>query len=269
MQVDEILALFDKEQRQEVEFFGFRREATPEVVRHICATPGIGESMLIYSRLTPDNAAEVIQAEIAYFESLSHNFEWTVFGHDTPSDLRERLLAFGFEADDPEAVLVLDLNEAPPALLEPVTHDIRRITDPALLDDVETVHKQVWPKADYIPWLVPRLADELQGDSEQISIYAAYVDDVPASSAWITFHRGSQFAGLWGGSTLPQYRQRGLYTALVATRLQEARQRGVRFLTIDASPMSHAVLKKYGFNLLTYAHPCKWRVTSARQPKDV
>ena len=92
-----------------------------------------------------------------------------------------------------------------------------------------------------------------------MSVYVAYVDGVPASAAWIDFHENNAFAGLWGGSTLPQYRQRGLYTALVSVRAQEAIARGVRYLTSDASPMSRAVLEKYGFRLLAYAWECNYR----------
>jgi hypothetical protein len=32
----------------------------------------------------------------------------------------------------------------------------------------------------------------------------------------------------------PEYRKRGLYTAVLAARVQEAIQRGYRFLTIEA-----------------------------------
>jgi GNAT superfamily N-acetyltransferase len=99
----------------------------------------------------------------------------------------------------------------------------------------------------------------LRDKSEQVSIYVAYVDGVPASVGWIDFHERSDFAGLWGGSTLPAYRKRGLYTALVAERAQEAIQRGVRYLTIDASPMSRAVLEKFGFRLMAYAYECNFR----------
>lgn len=264
MNTQEILTLFDREQRREVTYSGLRREETPDVVRHITNRPDRGESMVVHSRLNSANVDEVIRAEIAYFEGLGHNFEWKVYDYDRPPNLKERLLAHGFEAGDPEAVLVLELAEAPSTLLQPVTHDVRRLTRPDQLDDVAAVQAAVWPEADYLPWLKQRLADDLQDDPDHLSIYVAYVAGVPASSAWITFHEGSQFAGLWGGSTLPQYRQQGLYTALVTARLQEARRRGVRFLTIDASPMSRAVLEKYSFRLLTYTHPCKWRVKPAR-----
>jgi predicted acetyltransferase len=83
---------------------------------------------------------------------------------------------------------------------------------------------------------------------------------VPACSAWIRFHPPTQFASLWGGSTLPAYRKHGLYTAVLAVRAQEARRRGYRFLTIDASPMSRPIVEKHGFQFLTYAHACNWHV---------
>ena len=260
MNSQEILALFDKEQRQEVSYYNvLRREATPHVVRHIHRDPEQGESMVIYSSLTADNAAEVIQAEVAYFESIGHDFEWKVYDHDTPPDLRQRLQAFGFEIGEQEAVMALDLNEAPDVLLQPIKHEVRRITDPAQIEDIVSVQQQVWPDEDFTTWLAHELQGNLQHNGQNISIYAAYADGQPVSSAWITYHQGSQFAGLWGGATLPAYRGRGIYTALIAARLQEARQRGVRYLTIDASPMSRPIVQKHGFKFLTNTYPCKWR----------
>jgi GNAT superfamily N-acetyltransferase len=106
--------------------------------------------------------------------------------------------------------------------------------------------------------LAERLANDLQHDPDHLSVYAAYIENAPASAAWIYFHQGSQFASLWGGSTLPAYRRRGLYSALLAIRAQEARRRGVRFLTVDASPMSRPVLQSFGFQWLTTIQPCRW-----------
>ena len=100
----------------------------------------------------------------------------------------------------------------------------------------------------------------MAADSERIQFYMAYADGVPACAAWIRFHPGTQFASLWGGSTLPAYRRRGLYTAVLSVRAQEARRRGYRFLTIDASPMSRPIVAKHGFQVLTFAHACNWHV---------
>ncbi|MBE7550414.1 MAG: GNAT family N-acetyltransferase [Anaerolineales bacterium] len=255
MNVEQILALFDQEQRRDVEFSDVRREVTPTVVRQV----GLyhPESAIIYSSLTPDNVEAAIRAEIAYFDHLGHELEWKVYAHDTPSDLKDRLLTHGFEAEEPEALVVLDLESGPVALFQPVSHDVRRITNPDNLGDLAVVHEGVWQEDFTI--LHERLAYDLQQNPEDIGVYAAYVDGLPVSSAWIYFHEGSQFASLWGGSTLPAYRKRGLYSALLAVRAQEAHRRGVRFLTVDASPMSRPILQFFGFQWLTTIYPCKWQ----------
>jgi GNAT superfamily N-acetyltransferase len=93
----------------------------------------------------------------------------------------------------------------------------------------------------------------------RMSIYVAYVEDRPACSAWILFPGRGSFASLWGGSTVPEFRRRGLYTALLSVRALEARRRGFRYLTVDASPMSRPILEKFGFRLLAWTWPCEWK----------
>ncbi len=257
MTMEEIRRLFDRQQRIEIEYANVRREVTPRVVRQIDTANGRGT--LIYSQVDEASADETIRNEIAYFQQLgiAEHFEWKLFDYDQPADLKARLVAQGFVPEEPDAVLILDLQAIPAALLQPVTHVVRRISDPAGLGDVVAVHQAVW--TDDQDWLAETLAATLREKPEEVSVYVAYVDGVPASAAWIDFHENNAFAGLWGGSTLPQYRQRGLYTALVSVRAQEAIARGVRYLTIDASPMSRAVLEKYGFRLLAYAWECNYR----------
>ncbi len=151
--------------------------------------------------------------------------------------------------------MVLDVHDAPPALLTPTTVDVRAITQPVGLEDVRLVEEQVWG-GDH-DWIKERLGAHLQ-IPDYCSVYVAYVDNAPACAGWTYYNANSDFAGLWGGSTLEQYRGRGLYTALLAARVQEAIRRGRRFLTIDASPMSEPIVKRHGFRLLAYAHACKW-----------
>lgn len=265
MNVDQILALYDKDQRREVTYFDVRREVTPHVVRLVSLLetdePG---GVIIYSRLNDANVEDVIREQIAYFEKIGHDFEWKVYDHDTPVDLKERLVAYGFECEEPEAIVALDLQHTPPILLRPMTADVRRMVDLDGLDAVKSVEEEVWEED--LGSLTRRLARQLSQAPGHLSVYVAYVDGVPASAAWIVFHDQGQFASLWGGSTLSAYRGRGLYTALVAVRAQEAFQRGIRFLTVDASPMSYPILAKYGFQLLTYAYPCKWRIKRSPAP---
>jgi low temperature requirement protein LtrA len=61
--------------------------------------------------------------------------------------------------------------------------------------------------------------------------------------------------GLYGGATLPEYRGRGLYRATVAKRAALARERGYRYLQVDALPTSRPILERTGFVQLTTTTP--------------
>lgn len=253
MNTEEILTLFDREQRIEIEYPDMEKQALPHVVRFVRPAPGM--SFVLYSCLDEANVDAVIQEQIAYFSANNQPFEWKVYAHDTPPDLKERLTAYGFEPEDADAIMVLDLQEAPRSLLEPVTADVRSITHEQL-DDVIAVEEQVW--GGKFEWIRQRLGSHLEVPG-YLSVYVAYVEEKPACTGWTYFHTNSRFASLWGGSTVPAFRKRGLYTAVLAARVQEAIGRGYRFLTIDASPMSRPIVARHGFRQMTEAYACEWK----------
>ncbi|MFJ4437475.1 acetyltransferase [Streptomyces sp. NPDC088923] len=80
----------------------------------------------------------------------------------------------------------------------------------------------------------------------------------PLHAARIEFVPGTDFAGLWGGSTLAAWRGRGLYRATVAARARTAAARGVRYLQVDASADSAPILRRLGFLELTTTTPYIW-----------
>lgn len=256
MKLQEILSLYDREQRLEAEEPGMRREANATVVRQV----GLHgrQSWILYSNLSAANIDGAIDEQIAYFSSLGHSFEWKVFSHDPMPDLKERLTARGFELEETEAILVLDLETLPVGLAEPVRHDVRRITDPVRLEDVSIVKHAVW--GEDTTGSAERLARELREQPDRLRVFVAYENGIPASAGWLACDPGKQFASLWGGSTIAAFRKRGLYTALVAIRAQEARRSGARFLTVDARPMSRPILERLGFQVMTFANALNWRV---------
>jgi hypothetical protein len=257
MNKSQIIALYDQDQRIDVEYPGTRREVTPYVVRYVDSS-GTREGAVIYSQLDEANAEDVIREQVKYFEGLEQNFQWKVYDYDQPLDLKERLGSYGFSIEEEEAIMVLDLGDAPEILWEAVTQQVQRIVEPENLSDVLTIQENVW-RADF-SWLGRYLGDALSNYPDQMSIYVAYVERQPASAAWAYFPKHSQFASLWGGSTVSRYRKQGLYTALLAVRAQEAKARQVRYLTVDASPMSRPILEKFGFEQIAYSYPCKWKV---------
>jgi GNAT superfamily N-acetyltransferase len=260
MDTEKILALYDRD-RREIELYGWRREETPFLVRHLLPD---GEGLITYSDLEDSTVEEVIGEQVAHFEEAGCDLTWVVYRHDRPADLKARLLDHGFQAEDPEPTMVLDSEHAPPALLAPPDCDVRRIIDPSRVEHVIAVREPVWP-GDYSS-TARALARRLVEAPHSLGLYVAYVDGQPAATAQISFYERGRFAGLVGAATLPAYRGRGLYTALLAARVQEARSRGRRFLDADASPMSRPILERHGFRQLTEAHACVWQ--APRRPSE-
>ncbi|MBN8591231.1 MAG: GNAT family N-acetyltransferase [Anaerolineae bacterium] len=249
-----LLATFDEDQRRRLTYPLLLREATPHIIRHRDEANGV--NFITYSHLNADNADDVIRNEIAFFTALGQRFEWKLYAHDQPSDLQARLVAHGFSIEDEEAIVVLPLAEAPPALYDLGGVDVRRLTDPDDLEALVTIESAVWGEDESAH--VQHLSAELRAAPDLLSIYAAYVDGQPACCGWVRFAPGSAFAGLWGGSTVAEYRGRGLYRAVVAARAQEARDRGITFLNVDASAMSRPILERLGFQTITHSWPCMY-----------
>lgn len=257
MNREQILALYDEQERKNSAHPSYRREVADGVVRSVSKNPR-RLSFIIYSQLTEETADAAIQAQLDYFAaSGSYGFEWKTYAHDPPADLGQRLTAHGLEGEEEEALLVMDLHNCPEVFLQPVAVDVRPATNRAQFEQIANLQAQVWG-GDY-GWLVTQLEENLALQPDFWSIYIAYVNNEPACAAWTSFPAGSQFAGLWGGSTLEKYRKMGLYTAVVAVRAREALQRGYRFLMVDASQMSRPILEKRGFQLLTHTTPYTWK----------
>jgi GNAT superfamily N-acetyltransferase len=216
---------------------------------------------VLYTQLEDPDADELIHAVVAFFKTRGGDFEWKVYDHDRPFDLKERLRGLGLIPQELEALLAFDLETTPAQFWKSASSRVRRITDPNELPLVAQVQEEVWDEP--FSGLVEMLASEMRDTPEGISVYMAEVDGQPASCAWVRYHQDRRFAELYGGSTIERYRGQGLYTALIMARAQEARQRGVRFLTVDTSPMSRPILEKLGFVFLTHSQPWVYPATNS------
>jgi GNAT superfamily N-acetyltransferase len=253
----ELLLLYDEDQRQNVVYPDTRREVLPHLVRHIDKR-GAGQGTIIHSRLDEKTVDRAIQEQTDHFESIDQDFEWKVYDYDTPADLKDRLAHHGFDVDEAEAIMMLDMGHVPEILRRPATHRVKRITEPEDVGQVIEVEQAVWGES--FAWLGRYLTEALTGQPDRMSVFIVCVRGQGASVGWTYYPPGSRFASLWGGSTLESFRGRGLYTTLLATRVQEARARKVQYLTVDANTMSQPILEKYGFTRIAEASACTWRV---------
>jgi GNAT superfamily N-acetyltransferase len=251
MEPQAILDQYDQEMRKDASANRANIHKRPGLTYFLALPPSPRAGWVIYTRLDEAIVEEAISSTVDFFSDKGDEFEWKVYDHDTPNDLKERLLARGFEAEELEAVLAFDMQEAPHGFWEPFPVTVRRITDRKELASVTHIESEVWgePYDD----LEASLAEDMKTTPDQLSVYVAYAGDEAACSAWIRYYPESRFAELYGGATLPAHRGKGLYKALVQARAKEARERGVRFLVVDTSPMSGPILQRHGFVFLTHA----------------
>ena len=195
----------------------------------------------------------LIERCCAHYDARGEAFEWKWHSHDQPADLAERLLAHGFVPEDPETVLIglaAELTGAPPL---PAGATLHEVTDEADLRRIGELESEIW-QADW-SWLAEDLIDRRKVDPDQLAVFVVEADGSYVSAAWLSLDPGTEFAGLWGGSTLASWRGRGLYRALVAVRARRAVERGYRYLQVDASPDSLPILRRLGFVPITGTRP--------------
>lgn len=255
---------------------GFLREESfapgAALVRHApSAGAGGTHGFVSWSALAPDAFDAAVSAEVKRHRERGLSFEWKLFDHDQPTPERQAALAavltrHGFAAGEWEAALVGPAATLAGALAEAVPSKgiaFRRLTDPEQLAPLDEIQAAVWGKEASAHWLPSRdLGAELRAAPERLAIFLAETTDAggpgPVSGAWIRFNRESAFAGLWGGSTLPAFRRRGLYRTLLALRAREALARGCGLLYVDASAVSRPILERRGFVLLSGSRPYLW-----------
>jgi hypothetical protein len=233
---------------------------TLEVLPHVARLAGAGGShrTVIYSSLRLDNADEAIAEQVAHYRKLGAAFEWKVYAHDAPADLRQRLARHGFAVGPREAVVVLDLSDPPAWVREPGDIDVVRVERREQVELFRDAAVEIFGK-DYGVTTVLRA---IEAGSTQHLAYVAMIDGRAASIGRLYTHPDSLFGGLYGGGTRAAYRGRGLSRAVVAARARDAIRLGARVLLVDALPTSRPILERLGFVHLTDTWACEW------EPRD-
>lgn len=226
-------------------------EALPELTR-VHGTLADWYS-IAWSSLTADNVDTIIAEQVAHYRALRAQVEWTVYGHDRPVDLRQRLAAHGFAIGAKEAVLVLDLTVVPAWVMKAPVFEVKRVQRVEDLALFQAVAVQIFGREQVI---VPELRAHLEQGSREHIGYVAFESGRPAGVGRLYTHPSARFAGLYGGGTLKSFRGRGLYRACVAARARDALDSGARYLRVDALPSSQPILERLGFERLTDTWPC-------------
>lgn len=196
-----------------------------------------------------DDPDAVIAAQRDFFAGRGQSVEWKTYGYDPPADLPVRLTAAGFVPEDPEALILGEIDrilERPGSL--PSKIGIREVHAPEDFERIAELKIAVWGGDG--GW-IQELAAEQQADPDRLVV--CVVEDALAGpggpalcAAWVRFHPGTEFASFWGGATRAEWRGRGLYGATLKHRARLAKERGYRYIRVDASDDSRPILERAG-----------------------
>ncbi len=157
--------------------------------------------------------------------------------------------------------MVFDLARGLPPAVPSLNIEIRRVRDEAGLNDLIAVRSEALGRNEstMAGLFLPRLGDPT------LRLFVAYADGMPVATGRLEMPPDRSFAGLWGGTTVPAFRGRGIYRMLVAERAREAQRRGYRYLRVDARDSSRPILERLGFVPLTTVTGWVWKPAVPRQ----
>ena len=190
-------------------------------------------------------------------------FEWKTRGHDWPPDLDARLRAHGLVPDEIETVMVGEAARLAVDVELPDGVTVRRVDQlperAALVTEASAVAAEIFGGGPSGEEMLDRL-DRMEG-REQFWVAEAETDQGRhvVCSGRLAQVENTEFAGIWGGSTLPEWRGKGIYRALTAARARAALDEGVRYLNSDCTVMSRPILERSGLIAVSTTTPYLWK----------
>lgn len=244
----DLLERFDRQVRRQPQ--GDRVEHDDSVIR-LFDRGWVG---VAWSGLDAVSADAVIAREVERFAGLGP-WEWKLYSYDMPADLADRLLAAGFAAGEDESLLAAEIGDLRLDSPLPDGVELCEVHDERGVEAFLRVHTEAFgaPADSDGRWLLDAVRMGRQ------AAVVAMAGDRPISAGRVEFYPWTDFAGLYGGGTVPEWRRRGVFRAVVARRASVAADNGYRCLQVDAMAASRPILERMGFLRLgsttPFVHP--------------
>jgi GNAT superfamily N-acetyltransferase len=230
--------------------------ASPHFVRWT-ASGEVGWSEIAWSDLDETTADQVITEQIDHFATIDQDVVWRVYEDDLPTDLSTRLASAGFEHIGTSELMIARVADTATGVELPDGVTLVRANDSSGIRQLIEVHAEVFDVDQ--TQLGRTLLAQLSVAPLLNELVVAVANGTPVSSARVQFVPDCDFAGLWGGSTLPQWRGKGLFKAMVAYRARVAAERGYNFLYVIASSQSRPILEHLAFESFGSIATFRWQ----------
>jgi ribosomal protein S18 acetylase RimI-like enzyme len=255
-----LLAAYDEELRTDAETPGALAVAHLGPLR-LVTFPG-GRGFVTYRDLAGADGQAIQglarEAVDHYRQDPSINrVEWKTRGHDHAPDLHDALLNNGFTPDEPESIMIGEAQALAVDVPAPAGVQLRRVSTEADVRAMCAMQGAVFddPNSDEIADAALRRLTSDDG----MELWVAESQGQIIGAGRLEPVRGSQFAGIWGGATRPQWRGRGVYRALTAVRARAALRAGKTLIHSDSTEYSRPILERSGLVRVSTTTPYHWR----------
>ena len=261
-----LLRAYDEQLREEAEVPSAVR--TDRLGPLVLATFVSGRGFITYRSLdvdgapaTEDSVAQLVEEALAHYTAMPEitRVEWKSRGHDHAPGLHDALVSHGFTPDEPESVMVGDARLLAVDVELPEGVVVRQVTDEADVRRMMAMQAEVFgdsaeEEAEMVEQILHRLRTR-----DDMEMWVAEHDGQIVSAGRLEPVTGTEFAGIWGGATRPEFRGRGIYRALTSARARSAIGHGKRYINSDSTEFSRPILERSGFLKVSTTTPYEWR----------
>jgi hypothetical protein len=254
-----LLAAYDEQLRTDAETPSAVAVAHLGPLRLVTFTGGRG--FVTYRDL---GGADRLRIQSLVSEAVAHyredpsidRVEWKTRGHDHAPGLHDALLSHGFTPEEPESIMIGQAHSLAVDVVTPPDVRLRRVSrddDVRAMCRMESVVFGDQNSDAVADALLLRLAMQ-----DGMELWVAESQGQIISAGRLEPVRDSQFAGIWGGATLPEWRGRGIYRAVTAARARSALRAGKTLIHSDSTEDSRPILERSGLLRVSTTTPYRW-----------
>jgi ribosomal protein S18 acetylase RimI-like enzyme len=220
-----------------------------------------GRGFVTYRDLGGADAAEIarlVEAALAHYRADPGitGVEWKTRGHDRAPGLHDALVANGFAPEEPESIMIGEAALLAVDVPLPEGVRLRRVTSAVDVRAMSAMQEEIFGGR-----FAEEMADALLrrlGFGDGMELWVAEAGGEIVSSGRLEPVAGTEFAGIWGGATRPEWRGRGIYRALTAARARSALALGKRLIHSDSTEGSRPILERAGLVRVSTTTPYLW-----------
>lgn len=182
--------------------------------------------------------------------------EWKTRAHDRAPGLHDALVANGFVPEEPESIMIGEATLLAVDVLLPKGVALRRVESEPDVRALSAMQEEVFG-GEFAEEMANALLRRL-GFGDGMELWVAEADGEIVGSGRLEPVPDTEFAGIWGGATRPEWRGRGIYRALTAARARSALALGKRLIHSDSTEESRPILERAGLVKVSTTTPYLW-----------